>query len=263
MPKREHEIVDNQTLEIQDEEDLVCGACLLELFDQSNKFIAIPSGCPHLFHWDCLENWAERQNTCPQCKNRFRHAGKYCGKDRELIECVKFKKRNRVSDPDESEEEVMVDICERCKEPGADEDLILCDGMDFTCNAMYHYRCVGFSKVPSGLWFCDTCTEKGYIPEELKAAEIKRRRIIETSQKREEVPKRNSKQDFQSTPLFPKRLLVLEGATRRPPERSSQLPRSLVLESSSPIQPPTSVSRDDVSVFARFRARRLALKRND
>ena len=250
MPKREHESPETRALEIQDEVDLVCGACLLELFDPSFSCIGNPSGCPHLFHWDCLENWAQRQNTCPQCKNRFRVAGKYELESREFVECVNFKKRNRVGADDTDEPlELPVDVCEKCKEPGPDEELILCDGMDYTCNAMFHYRCVGFSKVPSGLWFCEDCMHKGYIPEELKSKSVSTM----------SPPKQTKQTAVHVRSNFPQRLLVQEGAARRPPESSSRVPRNLVLDrsldritSSSPVVPSTG------SVFARFRQRRLA-----
>jgi hypothetical protein len=29
------------------------------------------SGCEHRFCFGCIEKWAERENTCPLCKNRF------------------------------------------------------------------------------------------------------------------------------------------------------------------------------------------------
>ena len=251
MPKREHESVETRAIDLGLEEDLVCGACLLELFDSENKFLGIPSGCPHLFHWDCLENWADRQNTCPQCKNRFRAAGQYNSDDREFVRCVKFKKRNRVPEEDAEEEvELPVDVCEKCKEPGTEEELILCDGMDFTCNSLFHFRCVGFSKVPSGLWFCEGCVEKGFVPEENQAKRKKTTPVQERSSR--------SPGAEQGGRFFPRRLVVLEGATRRGPESSSQIPRNLILDRSIAALPRREAS---ASVFARFRERRLALKR--
>jgi len=275
MPKtKSSESTHDPLLINESEDDLVCGACLLELFSDDHEVIAAPAGCPHLFHWDCLNSWANMQNTCPQCKNRFRVVGKYRSKDREFLECVKFRKCNRIDDSDEEdvdEPDLPLDLCEKCKEPGNDEDLILCDGMDFTCNAMFHFKCVGFDTVPSGLWFCHNCIEKGYIPEELKQKTPKKR------QKREDPirpaisssPMRSTQSLGQSPPrritmpapnLFPRTLVVHHQANRR--TESSKIPRNLIQPAVNIILPTTSSSANNVSVFARFRQRRLELKNN-
>ena len=250
------------------DKDLVCGACLLDLFTDDSDFLAVPVGCPHLFHWDCLTNWAKLQNTCPQCKNRFRLAGKYDSTSQSLIECVKFHKRDRVGeavDNDGDDEEAPVDLCEKCKEPGTDEDLILCDGMDFTCNAMFHYRCMGFNSVPRGLWFCESCIEKGYIPESMKqsspaspASPPKKKKPRQISPPSESVsPARVPVPHIMPPPnIMPRTLVVQEGANRR--NTSSGLPRNLLLPNFS-LPPPVS-RPDTTSVFARFRQRRLELK---
>ena len=238
------------------DQDLVCGACLLDLVTDEPSNLAVPVGCPHLFHWDCLTSWAKLQNTCPQCKHRFRLAGKYDSHSNELIECVKFHKRDCVgeaADNDEVDEDVPIDLCEKCKAPGTDEDLILCDGMDFTCNAMFHFRCVGFNSVPRGMWFCESCIEKGYIPEKLKS---------QTSP-RHSPPKPKKARSVSPPPtpyiipppnILPRTLVVHEGATRR--NASSGLPRNLVLPNFS--MPPVPARAETASVFARFRQRRLA-----
>ena len=232
----------------------MCGACLLELFSEDCEFIGAPAGCPHLFHWDCLEQWSQLQNTCPQCKNRFRAAGKYRSRDNELVECVKFKNRNRLQREDESDHvDTPLDLCEKCKEPGCDEDLLLCDGMDFTCNAMFHYRCVGLTSVPSGLWFCEDCIDKGYIPSELKEEpKPKKRRTEPASPPHPPVEIRIIPQ------TFPRQLLVQPGATRKP---SSSLPSNLVIHQGHllvPTQAPPAPSGP--SVFARYRQRRQEKK---
>ena len=243
------------------DQELVCGACLLDLFTDDRSDLAVPVGCPHLFHWGCLTSWAKLQNTCPQCKHRFRLAGKYDSHSHELLECVKFHKRDRVgqaADNDEADEDVPIDLCEKCEEPGTDEDLILCDGMDFTCNAMFHYRCVGFSSVPRGMWFCESCIEKGYIPEKLKS---------HTSSNSPPKPKKARSVSPPPVPIhqpyiipppniLPRQLVVQEGATRR--NASTGLPRNLVLPNFS--VPPVPARADTASVFARFRQRRLELK---
>ena len=277
MPKSISGTQDNpKELVIGDDDDgLVCGACLLDLFSDDSEYIGAPGGCPHLFHWDCLEHWAEMQNTCTQCKHRFRIAGKYRSSNRELVECVKFKKRNRVGSDLSTEDspDLMIDICEKCKEPGKDEDFILCDGMDFTCNALFHYRCVGFDSVPPGLWFCGNCIEKGFVPPEVrrvqKHAEGKPKKVAKRPRAASPRPKSRSRSPTRSRsphapePVirasFPARLFVQAGANRR--SGSTTVPRNLTLDRSTvvPTMPPPSTGTV-VSVFERFRQRRLEKK---
>ena len=33
--------------------------------------LALVNGCNHTFCFDCIDTWAERENTCPLCKHRF------------------------------------------------------------------------------------------------------------------------------------------------------------------------------------------------
>ena len=273
MPKRDNSEIASSSLSLDPlDKDLVCGACLLELFSDDCEFIGAPADCPHLFHWDCLINWGEVQNTCPQCKNRFRLAARYRASDRGLIECVKFKKRDRLRQDVENDtlSDLPVELCEKCKEPGNDDDMILCDGMDYTCNAIFHYRCVGYHSLPDGLWFCDTCVEKGFVPEELQSEKPKRSKAkfqhidaeIQPRHKASASPDPIRKPGVVlSMPppnLFSIKLIIPEGATRRT-HQSSGLPSNLLV---SP--PPTYVpiQRTEVpqSVFARFREKR-ALKR--
>ena len=252
MPKRNHqENGDGLSLPEGDrEDDVVCGACLLDLFVDEHPLLGVPAGCPHLFHWDCLNSWALVQNSCPQCKNRFRMAGKYTASGRELIESVTFKRRNDLRNLEDTGpgEELPVELCEACKEPGSEESFILCDGMDFTCNSMFHYACMGFESVPAGLWFCPDCIKKGYIPEELKT---KKSKPVERSPKANMV--------MPAPNMFPRSLVVSANALTR--RDSSRLPRNLVqpnlLEGLSGFSSASSTQ----SVFARFRQRRLDLKR--
>jgi hypothetical protein len=219
-------------------------------------FIGTPSGCPHLFHWDCLTRWSESQNTCPQCKHRFRFAGKYRAHDRELVETVKFKKRNRVPSEQDESDDLPLDLCEKCQEPGNEEELILCDGMDFTCNAMFHYRCVGFNSVPAGLWFCESCLEKNFVPAEARRSQSPKKR-------KPKVTRSRSRSPIVIGPprLFPRQLLVHLEANRRS-STSSRVPLNLIIDPHLPL-PARPAQTSTESVFARFRQRRLEKKRNE
>lgn len=266
MPKRIPEESPSGALTIEeDESELVCGACLLALFSQDTDFIGAPAGCPHLYHWDCLNNWAQMQNSCPQCKQRFRFAAKYDASSRDLVDCVKFRKRDRVVTDDGAEDDdVLVELCEKCNEPGNDSEMILCDGMDFTCNALFHYICVGFSKVPDGLWFCDSCIQKGYIPEEIK----------KKSKRAKTIPIRPPSPESLQTPaqimvmpaarLFSSRLVVQSGATRRT-LTSSSVPRQLKLNEWESLPASSSAYRTTsrFETIERIRQRRLEMKRKN
>jgi hypothetical protein len=48
--------------------------------------------------------------------------------------------------------------CERCKDVGDDEELLLCDSRN--CNRGYHLGCLTpvLTEVPDGDWFCPMCT---------------------------------------------------------------------------------------------------------
>ena len=49
-------------------EDSKCCICL----DVPTSFeLAKIDGCSHLYCFSCIEEWAKRENTCPQCKTRF------------------------------------------------------------------------------------------------------------------------------------------------------------------------------------------------
>lgn len=135
----------------------VCGACLLPVDCDSQ--IGLIDSCKHVFHYECAERWANTENTCPQCKLRFFWLGSYTpqGKRTSL---ERIKRRDQEGEEDEAFEDYTV--CEKCKEVGEEDTLLLCDGMHGTCNAAYHCACVGLSAVPRGSWFCSDCIERGF-----------------------------------------------------------------------------------------------------
>ena len=50
------------------EENTSCCICMCE---PEADDLALISCCEHRFCFDCIEKWAERENTCPLCKKRF------------------------------------------------------------------------------------------------------------------------------------------------------------------------------------------------
>jgi hypothetical protein len=50
------------------EENCDCCICMTEPEPQE---LATINGCEHFFCFECIEKWADRENTCPLCKKRF------------------------------------------------------------------------------------------------------------------------------------------------------------------------------------------------
>jgi hypothetical protein len=46
-------------------------SCCICMGDPEPEDLAMVSGCDHRFCFECIEKWAERENTCPLCKTRF------------------------------------------------------------------------------------------------------------------------------------------------------------------------------------------------
>jgi len=46
-------------------------SCCICMCDVDSDDLAGISGCSHTFCFHCIEKWAERENSCPLCKNRF------------------------------------------------------------------------------------------------------------------------------------------------------------------------------------------------
>jgi hypothetical protein len=47
------------------------GSCCICMSDSEEGELAQIDGCDHSFCFSCIEKWAERENTCPLCKQRF------------------------------------------------------------------------------------------------------------------------------------------------------------------------------------------------
>ena len=51
-----------------EEEAVSCCVCVCE---PEKEEVSSINGCDHLFCFDCIGKWADRENTCPLCKTRF------------------------------------------------------------------------------------------------------------------------------------------------------------------------------------------------
>ncbi|OLP95455.1 putative ATP-dependent helicase HRQ1 [Symbiodinium microadriaticum] len=156
-----------------------CGACLLQLNDAAvdgvaeasasvasrcserlrlrAKVAAALEGCLHLFHLRCIQVWAGVENSCPQCRLRFRRFGEYSlvsGQRRRICE---VQHRDQVGDSS-GESEITCDVCGGA---GQAELLLLCDGWRGRCPGACHTFCDGLGRtVPSGRWFCPACRSR-------------------------------------------------------------------------------------------------------
>ncbi|MES1913672.1 MAG: hypothetical protein MHM6MM_005841 [Cercozoa sp. M6MM] len=65
----ERAIDDEDSDDEQDEKGLPsCPVCLCGI----NSALAVIDGCSHLFHEQCIRQWAQRNRTCPTCRQGFR-----------------------------------------------------------------------------------------------------------------------------------------------------------------------------------------------
>ncbi|CAE8730338.1 unnamed protein product, partial [Polarella glacialis] len=135
----------------------VCGACLLQV--EADAQVGLVDNCRHVFHYECVDRWSQTENTCPQCKLRFFWLAAYCpGGQRKSLR--KVERKDQEGQEDDGFEDIS--ICEKCKEVGDEGELLLCDGMHGTCNATFHFACVGLTCVPHRSWFCPDCVDRGF-----------------------------------------------------------------------------------------------------
>ena len=152
--------------------DATCGACLLELNEDGgcdeqessvasrrsdrlrlrSKYVAALEGCMHLFHVRCIQVWSEVENSCPQCRSRFRRFGEFSVITGELRKACEVMQRDQM---ESSEEEIT---CDRCGGAGDAEFLLLCDGRSGRCPGACHTYCDGLGyRIPRGRWLCLSC----------------------------------------------------------------------------------------------------------
>lgn len=135
-----------------------CGACLLPV--EHDAQVGFVDGCKHFFHYECIERWSQSENSCPQCKLRFFWLAAYAPKgQRESLTRIQHRDQEEAEQAELSED---LQTCEKCRQVGDEQYLLLCDGMHGTCNAAFHCACVGLSAVPRESWFCQDCVERGF-----------------------------------------------------------------------------------------------------
>jgi len=76
-------------------------SCCICLSEPKPSDLASISGCDHLFCFDCIEKWADRENTCPLCKERFTkidRVNKRKNSERKLKNSKRVKQKDQRSD---------------------------------------------------------------------------------------------------------------------------------------------------------------------
>ncbi|CAK0889356.1 unnamed protein product, partial [Prorocentrum cordatum] len=175
----------------------LCGACLLEIGDDGgtaeerlrkgqdmrglrrqmkrlareakndDELLAVLDCCHprHIFHVSCIARWAERENSCPQCKQRFSEYAVY-GQELQLSRVAAVAERRPAAagqpcgkgSPGDAEEfEGDDEACRLCNSADDEAAMLLCDGRNGLCNAPYHYYCLGLQSIPEGAWYCPPC----------------------------------------------------------------------------------------------------------
>jgi len=77
---------------------------------------------------------------------------------------ISSKEVDSVSEGDTLSEGEDSGVCQICMKTGDQKKLLLCDGIaedgKGSCDAGYHYDCVGLSGIPEGNWYCPKCEAK-------------------------------------------------------------------------------------------------------
>lgn len=178
LPAGEKKSPDEDTTDCSDEDENtpeICAICLNDLPDPSQKLeketrrsqlLARIIPCGHLYHDFCIQTWAEKANTCPQCRSRF-HTVELLANDRVV-------QRIHVDDkmyPMEVDESIVPEFPEEGLSPDGETDssgnrlpafrhqhlehqlCCLCDRSTNSpfvicseCSSGYHLSCLGISE---------------------------------------------------------------------------------------------------------------------
>lgn len=123
--------------------------------------LGLISGCFHSFHHVCIQSWGFQQNTCPQCKRRFRWLACYSREGHRMGLAYVRHKNLKVDSSEVSSASggAVCPVCQEAIEGGG--GIISCDG----CSVLHHVTCSGApvnrSVLLNGLWFCRNCVGEG------------------------------------------------------------------------------------------------------
>eukprot|EP00096_Caligus_rogercresseyi_P000226 TRINITY_DN1060_c0_g2_i14.p1 TRINITY_DN1060_c0_g2~~TRINITY_DN1060_c0_g2_i14.p1 ORF type:complete len:544 (-),score=165.63 TRINITY_DN1060_c0_g2_i14:399-2030(-) len=167
-----------------------CAICLLKL--KSAPLLGRPSSCAHLFCLLCLQEWSKNVPTCPIDRKTFEGilVLQPPGDGAVLREEPLSPKVEEPSSSSSNGPEILVfdtqTFCESCGSDSQEDRLLLCDG----CDLGYHTYCLSpaLDNVPSGRWYCPTCSENGlqsdYLLEDRVSRTIQYVRIVRQVRRR-------------------------------------------------------------------------------
>lgn len=134
--------------------------------DAANAKIAVLDGCEHVLHLCCIQQWTEKANSCPICRQSFNLVNVFdqVGGTKLSSYVVEDKKQVPEFDPvawaEANPEPVELEIDDRpclvCGSSDNEQFTLLCD----SCDAPYHTFCIDLDEVPhSQHWFCMECQD--------------------------------------------------------------------------------------------------------
>ncbi|XP_068673363.1 uncharacterized protein [Montipora foliosa] len=134
-----------------------CPVCLMSLKEQ---LLGTPNNCPHVFCFECIQEWAKNATTCPVGRLPFTEILVHATKKGPVLQRIPVEQRQG----DEDEEEDDPTNCEVCGECDREDRMLLCDG----CDNGYHMECLTppVEFVPLDEWYCPTCGSREDAEEE-------------------------------------------------------------------------------------------------
>ncbi|XP_059619574.1 putative uncharacterized protein DDB_G0282133 isoform X2 [Phlebotomus argentipes] len=134
-----------------------CTICFSTFKDQE---IGIPNSCNHRYCGKCIEEWSNTVRTCPIDRQPFTLIiiMENNRSENKIREISVSENPVEIVETDEEGHTIIDDeiYCMECNHSNNEETMLLCD----SCNRGYHMACLcpPFTEVPTGDWFCDTCS---------------------------------------------------------------------------------------------------------
>lgn len=131
-----------------------CPVCLMSLKEQ---LLGTPNNCPHVFCYECIQEWSKNANTCPVGRKPYTEILVHASRKGPVLQRIPVEERIV---EDELEDDPT--YCELCGLYDREERMLLCDG----CDNGYHMECLTppVEFVPIEEWYCPTCStqQEGY-----------------------------------------------------------------------------------------------------
>lgn len=151
---------------IQDSGDEIpdqCPVCLMSLKEQ---LLGTPNNCPHVFCFECIQEWAKNATTCPVGRKPFNEILVHATKKGPVLRRIPVEERLAGNDDEEEDDPTYCEVCGECNR---EDRMLLCDG----CDNGYHMECLtpAVEYVPLEEWFCPACASRVNDQEEQQEEE--------------------------------------------------------------------------------------------